>query len=176
MDIFDAIVHRRSVRRFRPDPLTSAQLTRVLDAARWAPSAGNRQALEIVVVQDAARRSALARAALDQWFIAEAPVVLVFFAAPSRNRDRYGRRGVELYAVQDATIACAHAHLAAAALGLGSCWIGAFDELKVAELLGAARDERPVAILPIGWPAEEPPPSARRSLEDLVHFEHLHQL
>ncbi|HOK47272.1 MAG TPA: nitroreductase family protein, partial [Bryobacteraceae bacterium] len=167
MDIFCAMTQRRSIRRFHPEPIPDVLLNRVLEAAQWAPSAGNRQAFEIVLVRDRVRRTALARASLEQWFIAEAPVVLVFVAAPRHNRSRYGRRGAELYAVQDATIACAHAHLAAAALGLGSCWIGAFDEEAVAKLIGAEHDERPVAILPIGRPAEDPPPTSRRALEDL---------
>ncbi len=173
MDVFETMAARRSIRRFHSDPIPSALLERILEAARRAPSAGNRQAFEIVVVRDPRRRTALARACLEQWFIAEAPVVLVFVAAPARNRGRYGRRGAELYAVQDATIACAYAHLAAAALGLGSCWIGAFDDSTVSELIGAEGDERPVAILPIGRPAEDPPPTPRRPMEDLVHSERL---
>ncbi|MCX7819926.1 MAG: nitroreductase family protein [Kiritimatiellae bacterium] len=173
MDLFEVFAQRRSVRRFRPEAVPPALLTQVLEAARQAPSAGNRQAFEIVIIRSRSRRVALARAAFEQWFISEAPVVLVFLAAPARNCDRYGQRGAELYAVQDATIACAHAHLAAAALGLGSCWIGAFDERTVAELVGARNRERPVAVLPIGWPAEEPVSPPRRPLADLLHEEQL---
>lgn len=173
MDVFETMVARRSIRRLHSDPVPSPTMDRILEAARQAPSAGNRQAFEIVVVRDPRRRIALARACLEQWFIAEAPVVLVFVAAPARNRSRYGRRSAELYAVQDATIACAHAHLAATALGLGSCWIGAFDDASVSELVGAEGDERPVAILPIGRPAEGPSPMPRRPIADLVHPERL---
>ena len=98
-----------------------------------------------------------------------APVVLAFCAHPRRSAAKYGRRGEELYCVQDATIACAYAQLAATALGLGSVWVGAFDTDAVAQAIGARRDWRPVALLPIGYPAESPEATPRRSLNELVH-------
>ncbi|MCX7887196.1 MAG: nitroreductase family protein, partial [Verrucomicrobiae bacterium] len=117
MDLFETIRRRCSVRAFKDRPVAEADLQRILAAANAAPSAGNMQAYEIVVVCDVVRRRRLAKAAWDQYFIAEAPVALVFLSNPQRNRERYGQRGAELYAVQDATIACAYAQLAATALG-----------------------------------------------------------
>jgi len=126
------------------------------------------QAYEIFLVRDEEKKRALAEAALGQEFIAEAPIVLVFCANPSRSASRYGSRGRDLYSIQDATIACSFAMLAATSLGLGSCWVGAFDEEEVKKVLGI-KEFRPIAILPIGYPAEKPYKTSRRSLKDLVH-------
>jgi nitroreductase len=135
MDLFELIQMRRSVRAYQPRLVEEAKLTRVLDAARHAPSAGNLQAYMIVIVRDAATRKALSRAALNQDFIAQAPVVLAFFARQEMSAAKYHRRGVELYSVQDATIACAYAQLAAAQLGLGTVWAGAFNDDAVKRVL-----------------------------------------
>lgn len=169
---FDELArNRRSVRAFRPEPVPGEKLDAVLRAANAAPSAGDLQAYEVVKVTEPARRQALARASHNQEFVAEAPVVLVFFANPARSAPRYGERGEELYSVQDATIACTFAHLAAADLGLGSVWVGAFDDASVARAVGAPAGLKPVAVLPIGVPAELPRPTPRRKLADLVRDE-----
>jgi nitroreductase len=110
----------------------------------------------------------LARAA-DQSFIAQAPIILVFFANTGRSARKYGSRGRELYALQDATIAATHAMLAAADQGLGTVWIGAFDPAKVTEAVGTPPDWVPVAIIPIGYAAESPLPTPRRPIDELVH-------
>lgn len=164
---------RYSVRAYKPDPIGDETLKQILEAINSAPSAGNLQAYEVVVVRDPEKKQQLAKAAWGQWFIAQAPVVLVFVANTERNRFRYGRRGEELYSLQDATIACTFAHLAAVASGLGSCWIGAFDDDAVRQVIGAPQNMRPVAILPIGVPADMPEPKERRPLSDLVHEEQL---
>ncbi len=170
VDLFATVEARHSVRAFEPREVEPARLEQILMAANRAPSAGNLQAYEIVVVRAPERRRALARAAHGQTFVADAPVVLVFCADPERSAERYGRRGAELFAVQDATIAPAYAQLAAAALGLGSTWVGAFDEAAAARVVGGLR---PVCLLPLGHPAERPEPSSRRGLGDLVHDERL---
>lgn len=172
MEFFEVLEKRYSVRAYKPDPIDDATLTKILEAINSAPSAGNLQAYEVIVVRDPERKRQLARAAWDQMFIAQAPVVLVFVANPERNK-RYGRRGAELYCLQDATIACAYAQLAAVALGLGSCWIGAFDDDAVRKVVGIPANMRPVAVLPIGVPADTPEPRERRPLSDLVHEEEL---
>lgn len=168
MNFFDLITTRRSVRAFQPTPVDKEKLRTVLEAAVAAPSAGNLQAYSIVVVHDPARRVRLAEAALGQDFLAQAPVVLVFCARPDISSARYRRRGAELYCVQDATIACTFAHLAAHALGLGSVWIGAFDEAAVRQTLGLPPHWCPVAMLPMGYPAESPAPTPRRPLQQTV--------
>jgi nitroreductase len=168
MDFFAVIDNRRSVRAYQKDAVDPDKITTLLKTVRLAPSAGDLQAYAVVVIEDADTRQDLARAALGQGFVAQAPVVLVFCADPPRSEARYGERGATLFAVQDATIAAAHAQLAAAALGIASCWVGAFDEQAVAEALGAPPHLRPVALLPLGYPAESPVRPPRRRLEDLV--------
>ena len=170
MEFFETLTQRRSVRSYLPQPLEQSLLNRVLEAANRAPSAGNLQAYEVMVVTDAARRQQLAETSFKQMFIAEAPVVLVFFANPSRCRARFGDLADRLLALQDATIACAYAELAAAALGLGSCWIGGFDDDVVRKVCSAPESWVPVALLPIGYRAEEPELQPRRSLEDLCTY------
>lgn len=129
------------------------------------------QAYEIFVVESREEKEALADAALGQTSISDAPVVLVFAANPRRSAAKYGERGTELYCIQDATIAAAYTQLAATALGLGSVWIGAFDEEEMRRAIGVPQGLRPVAIIPIGYPARKPGRTPRRSLEDLVHWE-----
>jgi nitroreductase len=170
MDFFKVVRERRSIRAFKGKPIEEDKLQRLLDAMNRAPSAGNLQAYEVYVVRDAQLRAALMKAAADQEFLAQAPVVLVFCAHGARAEARYNRRGVELYSVQDATIACTHAMLAATALGLSTVWVGKFEEQAVAEVVGAPAGHRPVAVLPIGYAAESPKAQTRRNLDDLVHL------
>ena len=170
MEFEELIKASRSIRAFQPRAIEEEKLKKILMAANLAPSAGNLQAYEIYVVKDGKKKRELAKAALDQEFIAEAPVVLVFCANPPRSAFRYGRRGEELYCVQDATIATTFAMLMAADLGLGSVWVGAFYDDWVARILGLPSHLRPIAILPIGYPAERPEFVGRRRLEDLVHY------
>ncbi|RME87364.1 MAG: nitroreductase [Anaerolineae bacterium] len=169
MDFFDVVEARRSIRAFQERPVEEEKIACIMDAVNLAPSAGNLQAYEVYLVTRNDLRADLANAALDQEFIAQAPLVLVFCAHPARSAVRYGRRGERLYALQDATIACTFATLAAAALGLGSVWVGAFDEEAVRRVLDAPRGVIPIAILPIGYPAENPPRRPRRGADDFVH-------
>jgi nitroreductase len=169
VNFFELIASRRSVRAYSPAPVEPEKLNAILEAANRAPSAGNLQAYEIYLVRDAAVRRRLARAALDQFFLAQAPVVLVFCAHGRRSAERYGRRGAELYALQDASVACTFAMLAVTALGLGTVWVGAFDEEAVRGAIGAPEAHRPVAMLPVGYPAEQPEATPRRRLAELVH-------
>ena len=169
MEFFDVVNNRKSVRAYAAQPVEDEKLHSILEAANRAPSAGNFQAYEIYLVRSPKVLRALGSAALGQLFVASAPVALVFCAHPARAARRYGERGKQLYAVQDATIACTYAMLASTALGLATAWIGAFDENKVRSAIGGPEDQIPVAILPIGYHAEKPTPTSRRSLEDLVH-------
>ncbi len=169
MGFSELIEKRYSVRNYLDLPVDPAILECVLQAANCAPSAGTLQAYEIFLVEDAAQRSALAEAARGQDFIHEAPIILVFCANPSRTEARYHERGVRLYAVQDATIACTFAMLAATDFGLGSVWVGAFDDQKVADALGNPKGLIPVAMLPLGYTDTKNVPTPRRALTDLVH-------
>jgi nitroreductase len=169
MDFFDVVAARKSVRAFMEGNAEEEKLRRILETANQAPSAGNLQAYEIFVLRKAADRRALARAALGQEFVASAPVSLVFCANPGRAVPRYGQRGARLYALQDATIACTYAMLAATALGMATVWVGAFHDDEVRRAIRGPQDVLPVAILPIGYPAEKPERTSRRPLGDLIH-------
>jgi nitroreductase len=169
MEFFEVIRGRRAVRAFQPTAIPAEMLETVLASANAAPSACNLQAYEIYVVTDERQRKALAEAARHQSFLAGAPVLLVFCTHAARSVERYAKRGEILFTIQDATIACTFAMLAATALGLATVWIGSFDAGEVARIAGAPTGVEPVAILPLGYAAEEPPQPARRPLEDLVH-------
>lgn len=169
MEFFETVHARQSVRAYQSKPIEPKQLEVILSTANQSPSAGNVQGYEILVVRDAPTIQALANACFNQGFIAQAPLVLVFAADPARSGAKYGVAGERLFCVQDATIATAYAQLAATAMGLATCWIGAFKEEDIAKLLGLRAGLRPIALLPVGWPAETPSRTTRRALNDLVH-------
>jgi nitroreductase len=171
MDVFKAIKGRRSVRAFTDEPVSEEEIMKIIDAARWAPSAGNIQPWEFVVVRDTKLKRELVEAASDQTFIEEAPVVLVVCANPTRSSRRYGSRGISLYCLQDTAAAIQNINLAAYALGLATCWVGTFQEEKTRRVLNLPDDLRPVAIIPVGHPAEKPAPTPRRPLNEVVHRE-----
>jgi nitroreductase len=169
MDFFEAVKTRQSIRAFQDKPIEPEKLQQILDTINRAPSAGNLQGYEVYLVTSCAARQALAHSTSGQDFITQASLALVFCAHPARSAQKYGERGTTLYCVQDATIACAYAQLAATALGLASVWVGAFDEDTVRGAVGVGHDLRPVAFLPIGYAAETPERRSRRALVDLVH-------
>ena len=171
MEFFEVIDRRRSVRAYAKAGVAPGQLETILATARLAPSAGDLQAYQIAIVEKREKKEALAAAAFAQAFIAEAPVVLAFCANPALSEGKYGRRGALLYCIQDATLAACYAQLATTALGLASCWVGAFDEARVVAALGLPAGVRPVAIMPIGYAAESPDRTARRSLDEIVRRE-----
>ncbi len=168
MDFFKLVEERRSMRKYQFKPVEEEKLARILEAANRAPSAGNLQGYEIFVVRKKEHRDALVKAAYEQEFLAEAPVVLVFCADAPRSAEKYGERGATLYSVQDATIACAYAQLAAKSLGLDTVWVGAFDEQAVAGIIHIEPALRPIIMLPVGYAGKETQPRPRRPLKDLV--------
>ncbi len=170
-DFFETVRHRHSVRVYQTDmPVEQEKLHAVLETACAAPSAGDLQAYRIIVVRDHAEREALRAAASDQAFISEAPVCLVFCADPQRSEQEFGARGRELYALQDTTIAASYAQLAIVAAGMGSTWVGYFDEKAVRDALSLEEGLQPLAMLSVGYPAELPEPTPRRHLEDVINF------
>lgn len=142
---------RHSVRRFSARSVSDEFVQNILDAVRTAPSAGNLKAYEVTTVRDEELRMHLGSKASRHDFLGTAPVVFVFCARPDVSAEQYSKRGEQLYAIQDATIACSYAQLAAADLGLGSCWIGAFDEDEVKSILRLDQTCKPIALLPIGY-------------------------
>jgi nitroreductase len=169
-DFFQTVRHRHSVRRYQDREVEPEKLHAILEMASAAPSAGDLQAYHIVVVQSLERRVALREAAHGQGFVAEAPLCLVFCADPEKSARQYGGRGRSLYALQDATIAATYAQLAIVAAGLGSTWVGSFDDGKVRAALQLPPDLQPVALLSLGYPAELPEPTPRKQLTDMVSY------
>ncbi|KAB2927580.1 MAG: nitroreductase [Candidatus Contendobacter sp.] len=168
-DFFETVRHRHSIRKYQPDmPVETEKLHAILEMACAAPSAGDLQSYRIIVVRDLAERQALVHAAHHQTFIAEAPVCLVFCADPTRSAAAFGERGASLYAVQDATIAAAYTQLAIVAAGMGSTWVGYFEEDRVRAVLGLEPGLIPIALMSLGYPAELPEPSSRRRLGEVV--------
>jgi nitroreductase len=166
MDFQQLVAARRSVRAYRPDAVPEPLLLQVLEAARLAPSACNRQPFRVVVIRTRGSEAELLRIYPKEWFV-QAPLVLAVCAVPGEawSRSRYDGWSA---AETDATIATDHMLLAAADLGLGTCWVAAFDPAAAREVLGLPNGVVPVAFTPLGWPADTPGPKERRPLEDLV--------
>lgn len=169
MDFFTLTENRQSVRSYLDRDFEPEKLQQLLQAVNRAPSAGNLQAYEIILVRGAEHKRLLAAAAWDQPFVGEVPAVLVFCAHPARSSVKYEARGEHLYSVQDATIACTYAMLAATALGLATVWIGSFRDQAVSAALNLPKGWVPVAMLPVGYAAQSPQRTPRRDLADLVH-------
>jgi nitroreductase len=162
---------RASVREFPKEPLTDEQVMFILDSAVTAPSAGNLESWDVVVVRSPEEREALSDAAYQQHHVAHAGGLFVVCANYVRSMSRYGERGI-LYAVQDATIACCYMMLAAHAAQLRSCWVGAFNEDEVKGLLDLPSHIRPVAILCVGKGQGPFSFTERMAVGEHVHWEH----
>lgn len=168
MTVMDAIRARKSVRAFERRPVEKEKLDAVLEAARLAPSASNRQEWRFVVVRDAGVRAKIAKAANSQQFVGEAPVVIACCAETDSHVMSCGQ---QCYPINVA-IAVDHMTLAAAELGLGTCWIGAFSEPEVKKLLNVPEGVRVVELMPLGYPADPAPKEKnRRALDEIVHWE-----
>ncbi|MCX6768372.1 MAG: nitroreductase family protein [Candidatus Micrarchaeota archaeon] len=160
MEYFDLIKTRRSRRAFKPKPLTEQQINSIVEAANLAPSAGNLQSFSFYLVKEKKAKEKLAEAAFGQGFISEAPAVFVFFAKAPVSSKKYGERG-KLYATIDAAVSAAYAQLAVETLGLGTVWVGAFNEEKVKALLN--EDGLPICLLPVGYPNDNPEKHPRQN-------------
>jgi len=168
-DLLKVIQSRRSVRRFSQNPIPENELKEILKTGFSAPSAGNRQPWRVVILKDRTRIDRIAIAAFGQTFIANASIVLVICAVPYESAERYKERGAMLYALQDTAALTQNIILAAHALGYATCWIGAFDENEVVEILNVPNGMRPVSIIPIGHAEGEPPKARpRRPFEDVI--------
>jgi len=159
---------RYSVRAYKPDPVEEEKLLRVLEAARLAPTANNQQPLQIIVIHTAGREQELQRIYGRGWFT-QAPLVICACGVPAQG---WRRRDGKSYTDIDVAIAVDHLTLAAAELGLGTCWIAAFDPLAAREVLGLPDGVEPIAFTPLGYPADQPRPKQRKPLSELVRYEH----
>lgn len=170
MECMETINLRRSIRKFKDRAVGKEVIEELLNAAQMAPSAGNLQGRDFVVVTNKATKQKLTKAALGQSFIEQAPVAIVVVANIERSSRIYKSRG-ELYAVQDATAGVMNLLLAAHSRGLATCWVGAFDEDAVGGILALPKKTRPVAIIPVGYADEAPAAPPRMGLDKVVHWE-----
>ncbi|UCF78469.1 MAG: nitroreductase family protein [Candidatus Eiseniibacteriota bacterium] len=167
-DVFRAIEQRWSCRAFQPAPVDDEVVEKLLKAMIKAPSAGNRQPWHFYVVTNGSVKRGLAEAAYGQEFVAQAPVVIVVCAVPSESAGTYGERGSTLYCIQDTAAAIQNLLVAAESLGLGTCWVGAFDESLASSVLGLPDERRPVGMVPVGKPAAPRTQSRRRPERQVV--------
>jgi len=167
MEFQQVLRDRRSVRRYENRPVPKEAISKLIDAAEAAPSAGNLRARKYVIITRREMARALAMAAYGQSQVDTAPLLIVVCADVDRSSSRYGDRG-SLYAIQDADAATMCLLLSAHDMGLGACWNGAFDDQVVREALGLEEHVLPVAIVSAGWPAERPREPPRRGLEEML--------
>ncbi len=168
MEFFEVIQKRYSVRSYRRDPVEEHKLQQVLEAARLAPTAANRQAFQLIVVHTAGRETELKRIYDRAWFV-QAPVIICACAIPDKA---WVRRDGKNYCDVDVAIAMDHLILAATDLGLGTYWIAAFDPAEAREVLGLPNGVEPIAFIPLGYADDQPGPKRRKPLVEIVNYEH----
>lgn len=167
MEFSELIRKRYSVRAYKPDAVDDDRLQQVLEAARLAPTAANRQAIQFIVIRTAGREAELTRIYEADWFV-QPPIVICACGIPGEN---WVRRDGKNYNDADVAIAMDHLILAATDLGLGTCWIGAFNATVAREMLHLPDGVEPIAFTPLGYPADEPGPKKRKALSELVRYE-----
>jgi nitroreductase len=166
MNVFEAIKTRRSVRKYKPQPIPEDHLKQILTAAQLAPSAGNKQPWRFVVVKDPETKKKLSVIARNQTWISDAGVVVAALAMDKKSPEVYER-----WAERDVMTAVEHMVLSAWELGYGACWIGAFEEDQVKELLKVPKEMTVIVLLPIGVPDQKPEPRGRKNLEELFNLD-----
>ncbi len=168
MNVLEAIVKRRSIRKYQDKAVPEESLRKILECGVLAPSAGNRQPWVFYVVKNRDTKQALVEASGGQASLAQAPLAIVVCGDAELSAERYGDRGRSLYFLQDTAAAVMNILLAATSLGLGTCWIGAFNETEVREALELPANLRPLAVIPLGYPDEEREPRNFRPFDTIV--------
>ena len=171
MELQEAIKGRRSIRNFKKQNIPEETITQLIEAASYAPSAGNIQPWQFIIIRNPTIKKKLAESALNQNHVNDAPVVIVVCADEKRSSMGYGTRGKTLYCLQDTAAATQNILLTAHSLGLGSCWTGAFNEDEAREAVNAPEGVRPVAIIPVGIPDGNPKQRSRKLLSQITHYD-----
>jgi nitroreductase len=164
MEFYEVISKRRSIRAYKKDTVEDGKLSRILNAARLAPTAANRQPYSLIVVKDEETKQKLKDAYSQEWFFT-APVIVCACALPD---DAWKRNDGKGYVDVDVAIAMDHLILAASAEGLGTCWIAAFKPEVVREVLNIPDNMEPLVLTPLGYPETIPEPTFRKPLEEMV--------
>src|SRR3989338_2414679 len=171
MDTLECIKTRRSVRKYKDKPVEWEKIVNILHAGKSAPCAGNIQNWKFIVIRDEANRKKVAKAALEQGWMEDAPVHIIVIAEPEKAARFYGTRGERLYTIQNCAAAIENMLLAAHAEGLGSCWIGAFDESKLRSICQLPEYIMPHAIVPVGYADEKPLLPQKQRVEFITRLE-----
>lgn len=173
--VLSLIKKRRSIRKYRQQDVSDGLLMEILDAARHAPSEGNSQPWEFIIVRDRTLKGQLVAACYGQTWMIEAPVLIVACINMRIAKAMYGERGEKLYGVQSVAASIENMLIAAESLGLGTCWVGAFAEPQIAILTYCPEYVRPCAIITVGYPEETPPKPHLQGLEEYTHVERFGQ-
>ena len=167
MDFYQVIEKRKSIRKFKPDVIEKEKLKRIFYAAQYAPSWKNLQCWRFMAIDDK-ETIAKIKSCCDEWnqkiFTDDIPMIVILFAFEADSGVRDGKE----YYMLDSGLAMEHLMLAAANEGLGTCWLGLFDENAVKEALHIPNEVRVVAISPLGYPNQDPNPRPRKELADIV--------
>lgn len=169
MSILEIIKNRRSVRQFQEKEIPEEIIDKLIESLIWAPSAGNLQSRKFYFVFNDKIKKAISKAALSQDFISQAPLVVVG-CTDDKIAFRYGERGKNLYSICDVACSVQNLMLVAQAEALGTVWVGAFDEKEVAKILNLPENLKPIAIVPVGYPAEKPSAPPRVSKKEAIEF------
>ena len=173
MDFDEVVKRRKMIREYDLNRLQIPDkiITKLIRNAHRAPSAGHTQVQEFIIVQDSSTKKKLRKAAVNQEYIEQAPLLIVICSNTSRSIGRYGSRGREFYSIIDGAFASMLILLSAVNEGIGACFVGAFQDNKVSEILKLPKDVRPIGIICIGYPAERPEKLERIDVKALVHYE-----
>lgn len=171
MEVFDAIRSRRSIRKYKDKQVPWDNIVTIMQAGKYAPSAGNLQNWKFIVVKSDAKRNAIAKACLQQEWMEVAPIYIVVIAEPEKAERYYGTRGARLYTIQGCAAAIENMLLTAHSLGLGSCWVGAFDEDEIFRILNLPEEKTVQGIITIGYADEAPEPPPKYRIEHMMFFE-----
>lgn len=171
MDFEKVVKNRRSVRDFKDAEISEDAVIKIIDAGRWAPSAGNAQDIRFIVIKDRNTKTKLAKAAHGQNYLIDAPVVIAVCSDPSQLGRKYGERGTDFYSLVDGAAAIQNMMLEAENLGIGSCWIGAFNDKEVKDVLMIPENVRVVGIIPLGYYSKKPHPPFKTDLHNVIFLE-----
>ncbi len=170
MDTLECIATRRSIRKFLEIPVEFEKVGNVLDAGRHAPSAGNLQDWKFILITDDKMRREIGKACVEQFWVSSAPVIIIICTEPDKTKRFYGRSG-EKFSIQNGAAVVQNMLLAAHAEGLGSCWIGAFEDEAIKRLLNIPDNVIIQAVIPLGYPDEKVPVPLRFTLENITYID-----
>ncbi len=170
MDTLECIATRRSIRKFLDIPVEFEKVGNVLDAGRYAPSAGNLQDWKFILVTDEKVRQDVAKACVEQFWVGTAPVLIIICTEPEKTKRFYGRSG-EKYSIQNGAAVIQNMLLAAHSQGLGSCWVGAVEDEAIKRMFSIPDDVIIQGIVPLGYPDEQVPTPLRFSMENVTYIE-----